>query len=260
MGDWVFDELEPGEVYAEVRVRGFDGVMRFVLFEELAPVGVAAFIEAAEAGYYTNRTFHRVLEDIFIQGGAFNIDGSDIGISDSDRFDVETHENARNFFGALAFARDEHSGQNFRQFYIVTAGQSVDIDARIESLDVRIERLNENAERTEEEDAYLAELREMRKNLNDMPEEVRERYSEKGGYFLLDGTVTVFGQIIYGEALLREIAAVEVVAGNRADDTNPGFGDRETPGRPSRPADGVFIESIEIVRIPEPSGGEDDED
>jgi cyclophilin family peptidyl-prolyl cis-trans isomerase len=249
MADWSYDDLEVGDVYAEIRIRGREGVMRFILFEGIAPVGVAEFIKAAESGYYNNRTFHRVLEDILIQGGAFNSDGTDIGVSSDDMFAIEPHANARNFHGALAFAADRHTGQNYRQIYVVTASQSVDVTAQLESLKVAIDRLKEIEEPNAEQREELAELQAMYDRLSSMSPEARERYEELGGYFLLDGTVTVFGQIIDGFDLLREIAGVDVVAGNTSDDVNAGLGGSGQRGRPSRPAEHVFIESVTIVRV-----------
>jgi len=258
MVDWKFNELIPGDVYAEISVRGYEGVMRFVLFEEIAPEAVAAFIANVESDYYFNKTFHRVLEDIFIQGGAFNIDGSDITARDEDKFLIEPHTNARNFYGALAYAPDEHTGRNFRQFYIVTANKPVNIDVRIERLDGSIADLEElmntpEVEITDKMKADLAELKALRVRLSAIPAAARERYSEHGGYFALDGTVTVFGQMIDGWELLREIAAVQVVSGNEADDWNVAIAPPGAHGRSSRPAQPVVIEKITVTRIPVPT-------
>jgi peptidyl-prolyl cis-trans isomerase B (cyclophilin B) len=258
MGDWDFDDLRVGEVYAEISVREF-GVMRFILFEELAPVGVANFIEAAENDYYRNKTIHRVLDDIFIQGGAFNFDGSDLGVQDTDKFEREPHANARNFFGALAYAVDEHTGFNYRQFYIVTASEPVDVSAQIERLRERIALLKDIDVPTEAEAAELARLQVSYTRLGKTPDEVAERYAESGGYFPLDFGVTVFGQIISGEDVLRQIAAVEVVAGNPADDNNPALAlTRGERGRPSRPRTDIFIENITIIRVAEPEPEEEE--
>ncbi|MCL1832679.1 MAG: peptidylprolyl isomerase [Oscillospiraceae bacterium] len=246
MGDWDWNDLQPGDLYAEIAIRGHDDVMRFILFEELAPNGVKAFVKAAEKGYYGNRSFHRVLEDILIQGGAHNMDGTDIAIPDEDRFDVEPHANARNFFGALGFAVDEEAGGNYRQFYVVTTGaEKVDFEAAVTGVELKIERLDELEERTEEQDEQLKANKDMLEHLNKIPDNVKKRYEELGGYYLLDDNVTVFGQIIYGQELLRELAAVDVVAGNKADDDNESL----NGGRHSRPAEPIFIESVTIVRV-----------
>ncbi|MCL1881482.1 MAG: peptidylprolyl isomerase [Oscillospiraceae bacterium] len=270
MLNWSYSDLEPGDIYAEINVRGFEGVMRFVLFEGIAPEGVDAFMEAANSGYYVNRTFHRIIEDILIQGGAFNPDGGDISVTNEDKFAVETHDNARNFFGALAFAVDEHSGMNYRQFYIVTASESIDIEDERERLSSRLERLREtntsngnggNGENNEDNGiaSEITQLEELIRQIDRMSEEVVERYSELGGYFLLDGRTTVFGQMIDGWDVLREIASVQVVGGNLADDVNIGLAEEGMRGRPSRPANEIFIESVTVNRIPEPEPEEDEE-
>ncbi|MCL2754867.1 MAG: peptidylprolyl isomerase [Oscillospiraceae bacterium] len=251
MYDWRVEDLEPGDVYAEIRIRGHEDVMRFILFEEIAPEAVKAFIEIAQSNYYLNRTFHRVLEDILIQGGAFNIDGSDISAQDEDLFGIETHDNARNFYGALAFAVDFHTGKNHKQFYVVTANKPVNIDTRLERLSESIQALEEIEEPAEEQAGELAQLKEYHSRLTDIPAAARERYEKVGGHFTLDGYVTVFGQMIDGWELLREIAAVPVVAGNIADDFNNAIAPPGMQGRPSRPAEPVVIESVTIIRIPE---------
>jgi cyclophilin family peptidyl-prolyl cis-trans isomerase len=248
MVDWSYDDLVKGDVYAEIRVRGYEGVMRFVLFEEIAPLGVAAFIAAAESGYYVNRSFHRVLEDILIQGGAFNLDGTDIAVSNDNKFVVEPHDNARNFFGALAFAVDEHSGANYRQFFIVTANTPVDVTKELESMSVAIGRLKELTNPTPEESAELRSLEVLYERLSGMSSDAKKRYQSVGGYFLLDGAVTVFGQILDGHEMLLEIAGTDVVGGNVSDDNNPGLGTGGR-GRPSRPVEPILIESITIVRV-----------
>jgi len=237
---------EPGDVYAVVTLKGFEGEMTFVLFEEIAPVGVRKFIRAAETGYYNGKTFHRVLKDMMVQGGALNLDGSDISVPQDELFDIETHKNARNFFGALCFAPDPKSGKNYRQFYIVTASKSVDIDA-----DAAL--IKEMLEEKDEEllpDAQRKELDALHKHITKIPAPVKDRYEKSGGLYRFDDNVTVFGQLITGHELLEVVSKVEVVAGNKLDDNNKGLNNGQ--GQHSRPANEIFIETIRIVRIEEP--------
>ena len=45
------------------------GNFRIELFEDKAPKTTGNFIELAEAGFYNNLIFHRVIDDFMIQGG-----------------------------------------------------------------------------------------------------------------------------------------------------------------------------------------------
>lgn len=45
------------------------GVIKFELYEDLAPVTATNFIELAERGFYNGLTFHRYVPDFVIQGG-----------------------------------------------------------------------------------------------------------------------------------------------------------------------------------------------
>ena len=240
----IIGDYEPGKTYAFIKIRDFEGELSFVLFDDIAPVGVETFTDAAENRYYDGKTFHRVLKDTLIQGGALNMDGSDATIPPEEKFEIETHDNARNFFGALCFAPEPESGMNYRQFFIVTANESVDINQEAS----KIKELLENAgdeDLTKEERKTFQELQ---KSLSKLPKAVKERYLEQGGIPMIDDTVTVFGQLISGWELLEEISSVQVVAGNKIDDNNPNL--QNGKGQNSRPADSVFIESVRIVHIP----------
>ena len=248
---------QPGEVYAFITLKSHKnfegGEMSFILFEDIAPEGVKKFIHAAEIGYYNNKTFHRVLKDMMVQGGALNLDGSDTSVPQDELFAIETHKNAKNFYGALCFAVDEKSGKNYRQFYIVAASTPVDIDRDEEAIKEQIEvadsidesMLNDVQQR--ELAAQKKELQSLRQSIAKIPAAVKERYAEQGGLYRFDGKVTVFGQIVSGHELLKSISAVPVVAGNKLDDDNPGLGGGN--GLNSRPADDIFIDTIRIVRI-----------
>ena len=240
------DGLSPGDIYAVMTFRDFEGELTFILFPSATPVAVEEFTKAANSGYYDGKTFHRVLEDMLIQGGALNMDGSDSTIPEKLLFDIEKHENARHFYGALCFAPELSTGKNYRQFYIVTASESVDIEAEADALQDMLNEYKGDTITAEERKRYENLVRDLKK----LPTEVKERYLEKGGLHLLDGTSTVFGQLISGHRLLEEVSAVEVVSGNAIDDANVNLNDGK--GRPSRPLDTVFIEKIRIIMTEEP--------
>ncbi|MCL1865872.1 MAG: peptidylprolyl isomerase [Oscillospiraceae bacterium] len=234
-------DVSPDKVYAVVSVRGYEGEIYFELFEDIAPVGVQKFIDASEKGYYEGKTLHRVLKDTLVQGGALNMNGSDPVIPEKELFEVESHKDARNFNGALCFAVDDN-GMNFRQFFIVTAPKSVDVAAQAEEIGEILAEAPEGHFTKFE----IKEYEERQNRLTKMPAAVKERYAEKGGLPMLDGKVTVFGQIITGHEILAEICKVEVVSGNKVDDNNPVLGGGK--GQPSRPYEDIFIDSIRIIR------------
>jgi cyclophilin family peptidyl-prolyl cis-trans isomerase len=246
-------ELQPGDTYAVMKFRDFEGELTFILFDDVAPVGVEEFTAAANNGYYDGKNFHRILQDMLIQGGALNLDGTDSTIPLEQKFDIETHDNARNFFGALCFSPEPKTGLNYRQFHIVTANSPVNIDAEVEKFQNTIDEADTDIV----PDSEMKEHRENLKQLTRLSDEVKERYLEQGGLYLLDGEVTVFGQLITGWDLLEEISSIAVVAGNSIDDENPNLGGGH--GRNSRPAEGVFIETIRIIHIPVMDEEEEDE-
>lgn len=237
--------LKPGDTYAEIKLKDYDGELTFILFDEIAPEAVKQFTLAANNRYYDGKSIHRVLKDTLIQGGALNLDGSDNTIPTEEMFDIETSDNARNFFGALCFANDPESNMNYRQFYVVTANKPVDIAQQENTFKKVVEEGGED-DFTDEE---MNEYRRFYDTLANMSDAVRERYAERGGLPLLDGQVTVFGQLITGWELLGVISDVEVVAGNRIDDNNTSLGGGE--GQNSRPAEHIIIETIRIITIAE---------
>jgi len=231
-------DIQPGDTYVIITVKDY-GEIKAKLFPEAAPVAVEKFTKAAAlgldgTGYYDGKTFHRVLAGMLIQGGALNMDGSDATIPREEYFPIETSPQLRNFYGALCFANDSQG--NYRQFYIVTANQPVDIDK--EAADFKAV-IDENAATLLKE--KKAELDAKYKAMTKIPAAVKERYKERGGLFRLDDTVTVFGQVVSGFDVLDMIQQAEVVAGNKIDDNNTEL------GMYSRPANEIFIEKVEVV-------------
>lgn len=244
--------LKPGDTYAVIKFADFEGELTFILFDDIAPTAISEFTTSANNRYYDGKTLHRVLKNTLIQGGALNIDGSDSTIPPEEMFDIETHNNARNFFGALCFASDPENGKNYRQFFVVTENEPVDVEAKAAELKEVLDKAQEDDFSKEELLEYTALL----KMLEGFPNAVKERYAERGGLPMLDETVTVFGQLISGWELLEKISAVEVVAGNAIDDENPILGNGK--GLNSRPKSNIFIETIRIITIP--TGDEEETD
>lgn len=227
-------ELLPGDVYAVIKVMDY-GEITAKLFPEVAPNSVAKFTELAERGFYDMKTIHRVIDNYAIQGGSLNGDGTDGEIPDADYVALETSGQARHFYGALCFAAN--SKGSFSQFCIVDNNTPQDINAVITSLEEQLGDESIASRLTAEDKAYYTEYL---GKLKKIPAEIVEKYNSKGGLYYLDGTQTVFGQIIDGYSVLEAITASEVVTGNAIDDAN---------GIPSKPIYSIVIESVEIIRI-----------
>ncbi len=92
------------------------GVIRFELFEDLAPITTQNFIDLAQSGFYTGLTFHRYEPGFVIQGG----DPTGTGTGSSKRtipLEVSPklkHDDA----GAVAMARSSDPDSASCQFYI----------------------------------------------------------------------------------------------------------------------------------------------
>lgn len=227
-------ELNPGDVFAVISVMDY-GEITCKLFPEIAPVAVEKFTAFADRGYYDGKDFHRIVEDFIIQGGSFNGDGTDGEIASADYFPIETSDYARHFYGALGFAKSE--GGNYAQFYIVNNNVPQDIDGVVAKLTEQLADTEVTSRLTDEQLKYYKSYCE---SLQKIPENARGKYSDVGGAYSLDGTSTVFGQVIDGFDVLEKISALEVVSGNRIDDVN---------GVSSKPLDVVVIERVKIVRI-----------
>lgn len=162
------------------------GDMEFVLFPEVAPKAVENFVTHSKNGYYDGLIFHRVIQDFMIQGGdptGTGMGGESVfGKSFEDEFSLD----ARNYYGALSMA-NAGPNTNGSQFFIVQA-KSVP-----ENLLSQMEGLKDNG----------------------FPQEVIDNYKCVGGTPWLDFHHTVFGQLLTGEDVLENIAAVQCGAGDK---------------------------------------------
>lgn len=227
-------KLEENDVYAVIKIMDY-GEITAKLFPTAAPESVKRFIEFAERGYYDGKTIHRVIKDYMIQGGSLNGDGSDGNVPDAQYVPVETSNAAYNFYGALCFAASKKG--SYSQFYIVDNHEPQDIDAVISKLTSQLADEELTKRLLESDKKYYQEYLD---KLKAIPAEVKEKYARVGGLYDLDGTNTVFGQVIDGYDVLKAITSVEVVSGNKIDDK---------VNTPSKPIDSIIIESIKIIHI-----------
>ncbi len=151
------------------------GDITIQLFPEQAPKTVENFVKLAQQGYYDGITFHRVIPEFMIQGGdptGTGAGGESIyGASFEDEFSPELF----NLNGALSMA-NAGPNTNGSQFFIVSN----------EHIDSRALPQLESA-------GY--------------PQEIIDAY-QNGGTPWLDFRHTVFGQVIDGMDVVREISMV----------------------------------------------------
>ena len=99
------------------------GTMKVKFFADKAPLHVENFMKLAEAGYYDNTTFHRIIPEFMIQGG--DPEGTGMGghswkgpgTKVNAEFNDTKHER-----GVLSMARTNDPNSAGSQFFICVAG------------------------------------------------------------------------------------------------------------------------------------------
>lgn len=226
--------LEEGDVFAVISIMDY-GDITVKLFPSAAPMAVTRFITLAEHNYYDGRSIHRVVKDQLLQGGSLTGTGFDGEVQKQEYFDIETSEYMRHYYGALCMA--SNASGNYCQFYIVNNNKKVDIDEVAAKLKEDLDNSEISAGLLESDKNYYNDYY---NKLNSIPEEVKERYAQVGGIYDLDGTDTVFGQVVDGWEVLEALNNVETVAGNITDDRS---------GIYSKPLDEIIIEKIVVIHI-----------
>ena len=165
--------------YGEIKIR---------LFPELLPEACENFTTLADSGYYDELIFHRVIQNFMIQGGDPKGDGTGGESCWGGKFDGGVSSQLIHVPGALAYANSNSmTSTDGSQFYLVT-GEQVS-------------------------DAYLDEISQQQQIY--FTQEARNLYTQYGGTPFLDGSYTVFGQIIDGLDIIYQIASVETDANDK---------------------------------------------
>ncbi|MFT9388558.1 MAG: peptidylprolyl isomerase [Leuconostoc sp.] len=190
---------------SEVRLSTSMGDITLKLFNQYAPLAVENFLTHAKDGYYNNTIFHRVIKNFMIQGGDPKGDGSggtsiwhdkDTTIDSGNGFKNEISASLYNIRGALSMA-NAGPDTNGSQFFIN----------------------QNNSDQRQKLDK------------NKYPSKIVKAY-QKGGNPSLDGSYTVFGQVISGMAVVDQIAAGKV----------------KSSGEGSSPVDPVKITGITVLK------------
>lgn len=153
------------------------GEIKVQLFPKEAPKTVENFTKLAKKGYYDGVIFHRVIPDFMIQGGDPTGTGRGGESIFGQAFEDEFSDELFNFSGALSMA-NAGPNTNGSQFFIVS---------------------NEHVPAN-----MINEMKAV-----GYPEEVIKFYQEHGGTPWLDHRHTVFGQVIVGMDVVKQISKVD---------------------------------------------------
>ncbi|HHU96616.1 MAG: peptidylprolyl isomerase [Bacteroidota bacterium] len=233
--------------YPTVVIETNHGTMKAVLYDD-TPVHSDHYLKLIRQGYFNGTLFHRVVKDFVIQGGAQDSrnarPGQRIG---SGRKDMELmpefREQRYHKRGALAAPRkgDQENPQkksDASQFYIVQGKKYT--EKQLDSIDVadnapvrnkllnthytprkqELERLKANNPKRYEvvHDSLLAVVDSLfmrSPSRTVIPEGSREVYKKSGGVIHLNGSYTVFGEVVEGLETIDKIAALPVDAHDR---------------------------------------------
>ncbi|MBQ8639028.1 MAG: peptidylprolyl isomerase [Lachnospiraceae bacterium] len=106
--------------YADIEIKDY-GTITVKLDQESAPISTANFVKLAESGFYDGLTFHRIIENFMMQGGAPKSDGSSgtpakiVGEFPNNGYDNQLSHTR----GAISMARAKDYNSGSSQFFIV---------------------------------------------------------------------------------------------------------------------------------------------
>lgn len=182
---------------SEISMTTTAGDITLKLFNHYAPLAVENFLTHAKNDYYNHTSFHRVIAGFMIQGGDPKGDGTggtsiwhgrNKRIDSGNGFKNEISPSLYNIRGALTMA-NAGPDTNGSQFFI-----------------------NQNSKNATQDF-----------DKNKYPSKIVDAY-KKGGNPSLDGSYTVFGQVITGMDIVDKIASAQVKSG----------GEGSTPVKPIR--------------------------
>ncbi|HLN20758.1 MAG TPA: peptidylprolyl isomerase [Bacteroidales bacterium] len=212
------------------------GTIKIRLYDE-TPIHRDNFIKLVKSGLYDDVSFHRVIKDFMIQAGDPLTKANHEGLNDSLSTYTLPAEFRSQYFhkrGALAAARQGNDvnpemRSSGTQFYIVqgtklTYDELNEMELRINSsmkqtyFNQLLKEVADSAEATGKtltpgEVQEIASIK-MFNYLTDhkdfkIQQDHRDVYMSEGGVPRLDGTYTVFGEVVEGMDVVDSIAAVE---------------------------------------------------
>ena len=245
----------------DVEIKTTEGDIVIRLFGD-TPKHRDNFIKLVKEGFYNGTLFHRVINEFMVQAGDPDskdapagkmLGGGDPGYTIEAEFDYPNHFHKR---GALAAARtgdqvNPEKRSSGSQFYIVTgktySEEELDVmekqmamaqqqgifqqlvnERQSEIRKMQMEGDNAGLQKLQEELIAITESKAAESGAK-IPENVRETYKNVGGTPFLDGSYTVFGEVIKGMDVVDKIQSVQT-------------------DRNDRPVEDVKIVSMKIVK------------
>ncbi len=182
-----FTLMKENKTNPVVLIKTSRGDIKVMLYND-TPIHRDNFLKLAKEDYYKDRIFHRIIKNFMIQAG-----WTKQGVDDPDyRLQAEIRDNHFHKRGALAAARQGDNVNPQRkssgcQFYIVDGRKFTN-----KQLDFYESRMDHK-----------------------FTEEQRKIYTTVGGAPHLDGSYTVFGEVLEGLDVVDAIAAVKTGSGNK---------------------------------------------
>lgn len=188
---------------AKVRIETSQGVVTVALFDE-TPIHRDNFLKLVREGYYDGLLFHRVIRDFMIQSGDPNsrnaAPGQKLGEGGPGyTLPAEIRwPDLYHYRGVLAAAREGDDANPERrssgsQFYIVWGRKLPPL--RLKQAQAQLDELTDGAIQ--------------------MNEDQRNTYELEGGTPHLDGQYTIFGEVIDGLKIVKEIQKVQTDSNDR---------------------------------------------
>lgn len=229
----------------KARVQTNLGTITVMLYDD-TPKHRDAFLKLADNQYFDGTLFYRSVKNFVVQAGSSDSRnaprGKHIGYGTAIPIDAEFVKKRYHKFGALCAPRQPEQVNHFKssdvsQFYIVTGKvytpQELDQLERTHNNPIKkeikdtyltpfIEELNQlkttNPEAYNSKARGIKETMQIQYQLSDKLEfspEQRHHYTTIGGTPDLDGSYTVFGEVIDGFDVLKKIAALPTDANDR---------------------------------------------
>lgn len=109
-----------GKHYIEIKIKDY-GTIEAELDADVAPITVTNFMKLVENKFYDGLTFHRIIEDFMMQGGAPNekSDSSLVKNIKGEFSDNGVENNIEHTRGVLSMARSDSYNSASTQFFIV---------------------------------------------------------------------------------------------------------------------------------------------
>lgn len=210
---------------------------------DATPLHKANFLKLVNSGVYDNVSFHRVIKDFMIQSGDPSTRPEHSRLADSvNTYTIPSEINRACFHkrGALAAARKgNEENPDMRssgtQFYIIQGVKYNDTELdqaeHVINSNIKQAMFNKLLKHTSDSlrvsginvtDAEIQEIASLRMfdflsaaNSYKIPEDQRSIYKTIGGVPRLDGTYTVFGEVLEGLDVVDRIAAVSTDTNDR---------------------------------------------